>query len=206
MLLHYALELRPPHADPTAAPPPPLATRRRRLLGQKLPQVVVLLRRARGRRRAVALVMVVARPLALLVGALPALLPPVGRQGRRGDEEVDAAALELGVGRDDDELLGGAPDAGGGPRGGERVVGVSGEDGAGGDRAAELVDVAAEVDDADDVERSAGEDAGQAAPQAVAHAGVVVVVVFNGGGGARSLVDWLLCWFSGELDGSGTGG
>jgi hypothetical protein len=35
------------------------------------------------------------------------------------------------------------------------------------------------VDDADDVERAAGDHAGQAAPQAVAH------VVVGGGGGAR---------------------
>lgn len=174
------------------------------LLGQQLHQVVVLLRGARrGGGAALAIAVAVAALLLLPAGHH---LVGDGRGARGGDEEVDAAALELGVGRDDDELLGGAPDAGGGPRGGERVVGVSGEDGAGGDRAAELVDVAAEVDDADDVERSAGEDAGQAAPQAVAHAGVVVVVVFNGGEGARSLVDWLLFWFSCELDGSGTGG
>ena len=150
---------------------------RRGLLRQQLRQVVILLGRASCRRGAAALALA-ARPLALL-GARLALLPPVDRRhGRGGDEEVDTAALELSVGRHDDELLGGAPDAGGGPSGGEGVVGVLREDGAAGDRAAELVDAAAEVDDADDVERAAGEHAGQAAPQAVAH----VVAV---GGGVR---------------------
>lgn len=151
---------------------------RRGLLGQQLRQVVILLRGApccRGAALASA-----ARPLALL-GARPALLPPVGRRHRRGwDEEVDAPALELGVRRHDDELLGGAPNAGRGPRGGDGVVGVRGEDGAARNRAAELVDAAAEVDDADDVEGAAGEHAGQAAPQAVAH-----VVVAGAGAGAR---------------------
>ena len=175
-LLHDALQLRPPHADAGAAPPPPVAAARRGLLGQQLPQVVVLLRRVAG---ALLGVVVAARPLAVaaaaLLGAALLLAPPVRRQGGRGDEEVDAAALELGVGRHDDELLGGAPGrAGGGPRRGERVVGVRGEHGGCGHRAAELVDVPAEVHDADDVEGAAGDHAGQAAPQAVAHVAVVV--------------------------------
>lgn len=156
------------------------------LLGQQLRQVVILLRGARG----ASALSPAARPLALL-GARPALLPPVDRRHRRGrDEEVDAPALELGVGRHDDELLGGAPDAGGGPRRGDGVVGVRGEDGAARDRAAELVDAAAEVDDADDVEGAAGEHAGQAAPQAVAH----VVVAGAGVGVDGDEIDRSLAW------------
>jgi hypothetical protein len=166
-LLYDALEVRPPHADPGAAPSSPVAVRAGRgLLGEQLPQVVILLGRVAG---ALGAAMAVARrPLAALLGTALLLRPPVGRQGGRGDEEVDAAALELGVGRHDDELLGRAPGrAGGRQRRGERVVGVLGEHGGRGDRVAELVHVPAEVHDADDVEGAAG--AGHEAPKAVAH-------------------------------------
>lgn len=167
-----------------------MAAARRGLLGEQLPQVVVLLRRVAGA-ALLSVVVAAARPLAAaaaaLLGAALLLAPPVRWQRCRGDEEVDAAALELRVRRHDDELLGGAAGrAGGGPRRGERVVGVRGEHGGSGHRAAELVDVPAEVHDADDVEGAAGDHAGQAAPQAVAHVAVAVVVV-AGGGGARPL-------------------
>jgi hypothetical protein len=101
-------------------------------------------------------------------GAAPAaLLHLGGRRGARGggDEEVDAPALEPGVGRHDGDL----PGAARGPRRGERVAGVRGEDGGGGERAGELVHVPAEVHDADQVQRAAGEHARQAAAQAVPH-------------------------------------
>jgi len=175
-LLHDALELRPPHADAGAAPPPAVGAARRGLLQQQLPQVVVLLRRvSHALLGAVVVAAALARPLAAAAALL--LAPPVGRQRRGRDEEVDAAALELGVGRHDDELPGAAPGrAGRGPRRGERVVGVRGEHGGRGHGAAELVDVPAEVHDADHVQGAAGDHAGQAAPQAVAHDAVVVVV------------------------------
>lgn len=194
-LLHDALEVRPPHADPGATPPPPVSAARRGLLGEQLSQVVVLLRRV-----ALLASVVAARPLAaaaaaaLLGAALLLPAPPVGRQGRGRDEEVDAAALELGAGRHDDELPGGAPGrAGGGPRRGERMVGVRGEHGGRGHRVAELVHAPAEVHDADDVEGAAGNHAGQAAPQAVAHVVVGAEVVLDRwtwGHGTAGLLDW----------------
>jgi hypothetical protein len=191
-LLDDALEPRPPHADAGAAAPPPVTAARRGLFGEQLPQVVVLLRRATGAlllgvvaEAALALALALARPLAALL-----LAPPVGGQGRGRDEEVDAAALEVGVGRHDGELPGAAPwRAGGGPRRGERVGGVRGEHGCRGHRAAELVDAPAEVHDADHVQGAAGDHAGQAAPQAVAHDAVVFVV---GGGRGGFLIGLLL--------------
>jgi hypothetical protein len=201
-LLHDAVELGPPHADAGAAPAPPVAAAARRgLLGeQQVPQVGVLLRRVFAGALPAAQV-AAGRPLA---AAALLLAPPVGRQRRGRDEEVDAAAPELGVARHDDELPGAAPRrAGGGPRRGERVVGVRGEHGGRGHRAAELLDVPAEVHDADHVEGAARDHAGQAAPQAVAHDDVVVVVVGGGGsGGARPLdvgargTAGLLDWFA----------
>jgi hypothetical protein len=140
------------------------------LLQQQLPQVVVLLRRTR--RDAASVVPVSAVLLLAAPGAAldAALLHLGGRRGARGrDEEVDAAALELGVGRHDGDL----PGAARAPRCGERVVGVRGEDGGGGERAGELVDVPAEVHDADDVQRAAGEHAREAAAQAVPHGSCV---------------------------------
>lgn len=190
-LLHDALEVRPPHADAGAAPPPPVSAARRGLLREQLSQVIVLLRRV-----ALLASVVAARPLAaaLLGAALLLPAPPVGRQGSGRDEEVDAAALELGAGRHDDELPGGAPGrAGGGPCRGERVVGVRSEHGGRGHRVAELVHAPAEVHDTDDVEGAAGDHAGQAAPQAVAHVVVGAEVVLDRwtwGHGTAGLLDW----------------
>jgi hypothetical protein len=56
---------------------------------------------------------------------------------------------------------------------GERVAGVRGEDVGGGERAGKLVHVPAEVHDADEVQRGAGEHARQAAAQAVPHGSLV---------------------------------
>jgi hypothetical protein len=99
--------------------------------------------------------------------ALAALLHLGGRRGALGggDEEVDVPALELGVGRHDGDLPGAAR--------GERVAGVRGEDVGGGERAGKLVHVPAEVHDADEVQRGAGEHARQAAAQAVPHGSLV---------------------------------
>lgn len=85
------------------------------------------------------------------------------RRGRH--EEVEAPALELRLGRNDQD----PPRAALGARPAQDVARVRGDDLAGGDRARVLLDVAVEVDDADHVEGAAGEDAGQAASQAVAH-------------------------------------
>lgn len=91
--------------------------------------------------------------------------PLLLRQGGRGHEEVNAPALELRLRWHDQDP---APDASG-ARPGQHVVGVGRQDLPGGDAAAVLLDVAAEVDDADDVERPAREDASQATPQTVPH-------------------------------------
>jgi hypothetical protein len=94
------------------------------------------------------------------------LRPPLLLRHRRGrDEEVEAPSLELRVRGDDQD----PPRSALGARPAQDVVRVRRGDLAGGDRAGVLLDVAAEVDDPDHVEGAAGEHAGQAAPQAVAH-------------------------------------
>ena len=88
------------------------------------------------------------------------------RHRRCWDEEVYLAALQLGVrGHDEDPPHGDALRA----RLAEHVVRVGGQDLTGGHRPAVLLDAAVEVDDPDQVQRAAGQDAGQAAPKAVAH-------------------------------------
>lgn len=81
-------------------------------------------------------------------------------QGGGGDQEVDAASLEVSVGGEDenpasDSLRGGF---------GEEVIGVSLEDFTGGDGTRDFFDEAVEVNYADQVESSAGKDASQTAP------------------------------------------
>jgi len=99
-----------------------------------------------------------------LGGALGILLL-LGRHRRRRDEEVYLAALQLGVRGHDQDPPHDALRA----RLAQHVVRVGGQDLAGGHRAAVLLDAAVQVDDPDQVQRAAGEDAGEAAPEAVAH-------------------------------------
>ncbi|GFY88959.1 hypothetical protein Acr_06g0008990 [Actinidia rufa] len=95
-----------------------------------------------------------------------------GRGGRGyGHEEVDFSALELGVGRHDEDLGATAAVGGGGGRGLlEDVLGVGAEDvGSADGGAADLLYAAVDMDDADHVEGSAGENAGDATPYGVLH-------------------------------------
>ncbi|URE00460.1 hypothetical protein MUK42_19595, partial [Musa troglodytarum] len=140
-VLANALELRPMCSDPAARTP---------TMDRLLP------------RRNLGCVLVASSPPdhGMPLPLLPALLL---RQRGRGHEEVNPPALELRLRRHDQDPAPGAS----GARPGQHVVGVGRQDLPGGDAAAVLLDVAAEVDDADDVERPAREDASQATPQAV---------------------------------------
>lgn len=84
---------------------------------------------------------------------------------RSGDEEVDGAPLELGVGREYKDAANHALRA----WLAQDVVRVRLQDLPGRDGSCYLFDVAAQVDDPDQVESTAGKDARQATPQAVPH-------------------------------------
>jgi hypothetical protein len=106
------------------------------------------------------------RPCLLLLQLrLGRRLPLLLRHRRGRHQEIKTPPFQLRVRVDDQD----PPRAALGARPAQDVVGVCRDDLAGGDRAGVLLDVAAEVDDPDDVEGAAGEDAGEAAPQVVAH-------------------------------------
>lgn len=96
------------------------------------------------------------------LGGHPLLI--LGKRGS-GDEEVDGAPLELGLGREYEDAANHALRA----RLAQDVVRVCLEDFPGRDGARYFLDVAVQVDDPDQVESPAGKNAGQATPQAVPH-------------------------------------
>lgn len=87
------------------------------------------------------------------------------RHRRCRNEEVDVTPLELRLGGEDDNSVN-QPLTGGLS---ENMVRVGLEDVACRHRPAELLDVAAEVDDPDHIQGSARENAGQATSEAVSH-------------------------------------
>lgn len=99
-----------------------------------------------------------------LSGSTGGLLLVPGQGGRR-NEEVDAASLELRLRRDDVDAADDALSA----RLAEDVVGVGLEDLSRSDGAGDLLHEAIQVDDPNEVQSSAGKDAGQTTPQAVPH-------------------------------------
>jgi hypothetical protein len=159
-VLYDALEVWPPRRRPAAGAHAPPVQRRRPLLRRHVAHVTTAIAPViRRRRRLLALAVAAARRRRRRGGAAAALLLFVRHGGGR-DEEVDLAALQLGVRRDDeDRPAHGDGAALGAARLAEDVVGVGGEDLAGGDRAPVLLDAAVEVDDPDQVEGAAGEDA-----------------------------------------------
>lgn len=94
----------------------------------------------------------------------------VRRRGWEGHEKVNFATLELGVGRNNDDLGNDAVLGGGRRWFLKDVFGVSLHDVAGFDGAGEFLDAAVGVHYADNVESSAWENAGDATPDAAPHA------------------------------------
>ncbi|GKV09533.1 hypothetical protein SLEP1_g21019 [Rubroshorea leprosula] len=81
-------------------------------------------------------------------------------QGNYRDQEVDAATLELGVGREDEDFTAVALGAGFA----ENVVRIGLEDVGGRDRTGNLLDIAVEVNYSDQIESTAGKNTAQTAP------------------------------------------
>ncbi|KAH1208308.1 hypothetical protein GmHk_15G043149 [Glycine max] len=167
-----ALQVRPPDGDTSSSS----VSLRRNFLGEYFSQVALIRDEQVGDRNGVVIVDV----SVVAVVFLPFLLPRGGGplevvvlfRRRRGErhEEVNLAALELCVGRDDDDLGNDAVLGGGGGRLLEDVLGVCLHDVAGLDGAADFLDAAVGVHYADYVQGPAWENAGDATPDAVSHA------------------------------------
>lgn len=104
------------------------------------------------------------RLLAVSLGLGGAPLFILGKR-RSGDEEVDGAPLEFGVGREYEDAANHALRA----RLAQDVVRVVLQDFPGCDGTCYFLDVAVQVDDPNQVESAAGKDARQTTPQAVPH-------------------------------------
>lgn len=168
--------MRPPDGDTSSCS----VSLRRNFVGKYFSQVALIRGEQVGDRSGVVIIIVVVVVSVVVVVFLSFLLPgggPLavaavlfGRRRGEGHEEVNLAALEVGVGRDDDDLGNDAVLGGGGGRLLEDVLGVCLHDVAGLDGAADFLDAAVGVHYADYVQGPAWENAGDATPDAVSHA------------------------------------